>query len=275
MAITVKVPYKNPTKATISSGEKDFRYTIIPGEIKKNYCKIMINVRIFTGEKPFPYDFIKKLIMKYARKRQEHQFKSGIRPERVNLKEEEANMLIQELLQQNYLKYYVTQKRDKIHPNIPEEGIKYYIFNKFKVIECEESKYFQQKQHRKTEQLETKGKLSDRRCRALRQIYAQYGDKLPFTYEMIRKFPQMYTKMAEGIDKNSRDGETTKYLLLAASKRAESTSEDFLDTWNSLIRNNYLVPYKVRAKDGTIKTKSGVYKVNMTFVKDCLSLINL
>jgi hypothetical protein len=218
---------------------------------------------------------IKKLIMKYAKKRREHQFRSGIRPERVPVTEEEANALINELIQQNYLKYYTTQKRDKIHPNIPEEGLKYYIFNKFKVIECEESKYFQHQQQKQTERFETKGKLSDRRCRALRQIYAQYTDKVPFTYEMIRKFPQMYTKMAENMDKTSKDWKTTQYLLTAAAKYSESRNDDFLDTWNSLIRNNYIVPYKVRAQDGKIKTVRGVYKVNMDFVRSCLSTINL
>lgn len=274
MAITIKVPYKNAGRI-LSGGEKDLRYTIVAGEIKKNYCKIMINVRIHSRENPFPYDFIKKLIMKYAKKRQEHQFKSGIRPERVNINEEEANTLLNELIQKGYLKYVGKAIRDKLHPNIPEDGIKLYKFDKFKIIECEESKYFQQKQHRKEEQFETKGKLSDRRCRALRQIYAQYTDKVPFTYEMIRKFPQMYSKMAENIDKKSKEYETTKYLLIAASKHSEAMSEDFLDTWNSLIRNNYLVPYRVRGKDGNIKTVKGVYKVNMTFVKECLSLINL
>jgi hypothetical protein len=277
MAITARVPYTKPKSipTTVNKTERDLRYTLIPGEIKKNYCKIMINVRIHTGEGGFNLDYIKKLIMKYARKRQEHQFRSGIRPERVNLKEEEANTLISELIQQGYLKYYRTQPRDKLHPNIPEEGIKYYIFNKFKVIECEESKYFQQKQHKKIEQIETKGKLSDRRCRALRQIYAQYTDKVPFTYEMLRKLPQMYSKMAETMDKNSRDWKTTKYLLTAAAKYTESANDDFLDTWNSLIRNNYIVPYKVRAKDGKIKIVRGVYKVNMEYVRSCLSTINL
>jgi len=274
MAITAQVPYGKPSKlnTTISSGEKDLRYTIVPNEIKKNYCKIMINVRIHTRENPFPYDLIKKLIMKYAKKRQEHQFKSGIRPERVNLSEEEANRLLNELIQQNYLKYVGKATRDKLHPNIPEDGIKLYKFDKFKVIECEESKYYQQKQHRKEEQIETKGRLSDRRCRALRQIYAHYGDKIPFNYESVQKIPQIYTKMAE--DKTLKS-EETKIYLRAAAKYAESTSDNFLETWNSLIRNNYFLPYKVRGKDGTVKTVQGSYKVNMAFVRECLSAINL
>jgi hypothetical protein len=262
-----------PTKKIISS-KKELTYTLVPGETKKNYCKIMINIRSFTGNNPFTISYAKEMIQRYAKKRREHQFKSGhIRTERIEVLEEEANSLIRELSQQGYLKYVLTRKRDKLHPNIPEDGIKYYAFDKFKVIECEESKYFQQKLQRKTEEFETKGKLSDKRCRALRQIYAQFGDKSAFTYEMVMNIPKFYKKMADTKDEEMKP--ETRVFYLQAAQHSESRNEDFKDTWNSLIRNNYLIPYKVRAKDGTIKTVFGAYKVNMLFVKDCLSGVNL
>jgi len=261
-------------KQETSAASKDLAYTLVPGETKKNYCKIMINVRIHTGNNPFQINYLKELIQRYAKKRGEHHFKSGqIRTERLPTSMEEATSLINELIGQNYLKYYKTQKRDKLHPNIPEDGIKYYIFDKFRVIECEESKYFRQKLHRKTEQIETKGLLSERRCKALRQIYAQFGDKIPFTYEMVRNIPKYYRKIAE--DKTQDLSEDSKIYYRAAAQYSESVSADFLDTWNSLIRNNFILPYKVKTKDGTIKIRQGAYKVNMTFVRQCLSGANL
>lgn len=254
--------------------EKDLRYSLVPGETKKNYCKIMTNVRLFTRDQAFTYDYIKKMIMKYARNRNPHQYRSGdVRTERINLKEEEANAILSDLLRQGYLKYYQTKKRDKMHPNLPEEGLKYYIFDKFKVIECEESKYFQSKQQRKLKEVETKGTLNERRCRALRQIYAQFGDKVPFTYEMVLNIPKFYKKMAE--DKTQEISEESRVYYRTAAQYSESKSSDFLDTWNSLIRNNFLVPYKIRAKDGTIKVRQGAYKVNMTYARRCLSELNL
>jgi dephospho-CoA kinase len=253
---------------------KDITYTIVAGETKKNYCKIMTNTRMFTFDKPFNLDYLTALIMRYGKKRKAHQYKSGeIRTERDRLEKEEAESIISELIRSGYLKFVVTQHRDKLHPNIPDEGIKYYLFDKFRVIECEESRYFKQKQQKRTEVSEVKGKISDKRCRALRQIYAQFGDKSAFTYEMVINIPKFYKKMAE--NKEEKMSDATRALYFQASQNAESKNIDFLDTWNSLIRNNFLLPYRVRAKDGTIKIRQGAYKVNMEMVRRCLSGPNL
>jgi len=277
MGISVKVPYKKNIGEYRSTQEqksqdKDLTYTIVPGETKKNYCKIMINVRTFVGDRPFNLEYLKTLIMKFAKKR----IYSGIRAERERIEEDESNRIINELMQQNYLQYVTTQKRDAAHPNVPENGIKYYVFNKFKVIECQESKYFQQKMRRTTTKTEITGKLPEKRCRALRQIYAQFGDKVPFTYEMVRSIPDFYKGLGTGkiaLEGRQKPDTNTKQYYLAAAQHAESKDIDFIDTWNSLIRNNYLVPFQYRSKDGTIKTKSGAYKVNMLYVRRCLSEI--
>ena len=58
-------------------------------------------------------------------------------------------------------------------------------------------------------------------------------------------------------------------IFLSSSTIFRIHKFDFLDIWNSLIRNNYLIPYKVRTKDGTIKVVDKAYKVNMSFVRDC------
>lgn len=278
MGISVKVPFQKNRKqvweykkeAEEAAKSKDLRYTLVPGETKKNYCKIMINVRTFSGDRPFNLDYLKKLIMTYAKKR----IYTGIRAERDRIEEDESNRIINELIQQNYLQYVTTQKRDASHPNVPENGIKYYTFNKFKVIECQESKYFQQKIRKESIKIETKGKLPEKRCRALRQIYAQFGDKVPFTYEMVRSIPDFYKGLGTGkiaIEGREKPNAETKQYYLAAAQHAESRDMDFIDTWNSLIRNNYLIPFQYRDKYGTIKTKSGAYKVNMVFVRRCLS----
>jgi hypothetical protein len=260
--------------AAAKASSHDLTYTLIPGEIKKNYCKIMINIRTANGDKPFQLNYMKEMIMRYGKDRVEKHYRSGhVRPERQPIEGPRANQLISELQQQNYLKYVGTAKRDKLHPNIPEDGIKFYIFDKFKIIECEESKYFKQKLQKATEKVELKSSVSLRRCKALRQIYAQFGDKIPFTYEMVRNIPKFYQKMAE--DKTQNLNDDSKFFYKAAAQYSESTSSDFLDIWNSLIRNNFLIPYKVRAKDGTIKVRPGAYKVNMDFVRDCLAITKL
>jgi len=250
--------------------KQDAPYTLLDGETKKNYCKIMMNIRLTTKDNAFPIGYIKERITRYAKKRIMHHYKSGHeRPERVNVEGEEANKIIADLIKAGYLKYVTTKKRDKLHPNIPEEGLKYYVFDRFKIIECEESKYFKTKEHRKTAIVEAKGTLSERRCRALRQIYAQFEDKIPFTYQMVMNIPTFYKQMAESKDEKITD--TTKSFYRQAAQYAESNRADFLDTWNSLIRNSYITPHKIRTKDGTIKTVQGVYKVNMQYVKRCLT----
>lgn len=252
--------------------QKDLSYTIVPGENKKNYCKIMTNILIFSYGKPVTLGFITEKIVKYAKKRRAHQYQSGLRTERMPLELEEATSLLQELIRNGYLKYVATQKRDKQHPNVPEDGVKFYNFDKLRVVECQESKYFKQKQQKVTQKEETVGKLSDKRCRALRQIYAQF-DQSGFTYEMVRNIPKFYKKMAENKDEDMKPD--TRMFYFQAAQVAESKNIDFLDTWNSLVRNNYIIPYKVRTKDGTIKVRQGAYKVNMNYVRRCLSNVNL
>jgi hypothetical protein len=253
--------------------QKDLSYTIVPGEEKKNYCKIMTNILIFSYGKPVTRGFIAEKIVKYAKKRRAHQYQSGLRTDRIPVSVEEATPLIEELIRNGYLKYIATQKRDKQHPNVPEEGTKFYNFDKLRIIECQESKYFKQKQQKVTQKEETIGKLSDKRCRALRQIYAQFTDKAPFTYEMVLNIPKFYKKMAD--DKTQTMSEDTRLYYRTAAQLSESRDLDFLNTWNSLIRNNYIVPFKVRTKDGTIKVRQGAYKVNMNYVRRCLSNVNL
>lgn len=282
--VTIKVPFgrKKYTGVaqtleeakTLASG--DLKYTLVEGEKKKNYCKIMMNTRIATGDRPFALSLLQARLQTYGKKRVEQRYGRSVRE---GLEKEEAEKYIRDLIQDGYLQYVTTQRKDAQHPNVPESGIKYYIFNKFRVIECQESRYFQQKMRQQEVKSESVGKLPEKRCRALRQIYAQFGDKVPFTYQMVTNMAAFYKRMAMGEElpekkyKKALTDDSKQYYLWA-SKNAESNRDDFIDTWNSLIRNNYVVPYKVRTKDGTIKVREGAYKVNMVYVRRCLSEYN-
>ena len=193
-------------------------YTLIDGEIQKNYCKIMRNIRISKGDEPFTLGYAKDKIMRFAGKRAiKHYPKSGhTRPVRENIGDAEADKILSGLIQAGYLKYVTTQKRDKIHPNIPEAGVKFFVFDKYKVIECEESKYFRAKEQRKLAETKEIGTLSEKRCRALRQIYAQFEDKLAFTYQMVKDIPSFYKQMAEKKDEKISDT-TRKFYFQAAN----------------------------------------------------------
>ena len=90
---------------------------------------------------------------------------------------------------------------------------------------------------------------------------------------MVINIPKFYKKMAE--NKEEDMSPKTREFYLQAAQYSESRNVDFLETWNSLIRNNYLIPYRVRTKDGTIKVVDKAYKVNLIFVKNCLSGVNL
>jgi len=250
--------------------EKALQYTLMPNENKKNYCKIMMNVLKFKKE-PVTIDYLKALLMKYGGEHKTRTFKSGkTRPERSNIEEERARAIIKELQDQGYLKYVGTKKPDKENPNIPKEGIKYFQFDKFKIIECEQSRYYKQKEQKEIAKIGTPSKISNRRCKALNQIYAHYTDS-PFNYAMVRQLPNFYKTLSEN-KKEIPDEKTRIYYKMAAQK-LESRQPDFIDIWNSLIRNNYIVPLRYKAKDDTIKIQPGLYKVNMNFVKRCLSEI--
>lgn len=259
--------------------EKELRYTLIPGETKKNYCKIMFNIRLFET-KPVTLAFIKRRLLISAGVRQSHTYsRSGqVRVERKNISSEQADEIIANMKRDGYLIFVTKKYADKLNPNIPEGGLSYYTFDQYKIIECQESKFIQAKIRRSEEKSEKKGKLETKRCRALRQIYAQFGYKTPFTYNMVVSIPKFYKKIIEEPEKYKQivgeDRELTpelKYYYRKASEYAEARDIDFMDTWNSLIRNNYLIPYKVRTKDGTVKVRQGAYLVNMEYARRCLS----
>jgi len=268
----VKFEYKESDIYKGLLKRRDLSYTLLPGEIKKNYCKIITNARIFLYDKPFILDLLKEKIVTHGKKPVAHQSKGGfVRKERIGLTSEEADTYVNEMLQKGYIRYVTTVRRDKTRPNIPEAGVKIYIFDKFRVIECEESKSFQAKQRRLEAASELKSKLNERRCKALNQLYAQFGATRAFTYEMVREIPKFYSKMAESKEASDK----SKVYYKQAAQYIESSSADFLDTWNSLIRNNYIIPHRIRTKDGVIKISPGTYRVNMNYVTRCLSEVTM
>jgi hypothetical protein len=90
---------------------------------------------------------------------------------------------------------------------------------------------------------------------------------------MVKNIPKFYRKMAE--DTTQEMSEESRVYYKMAAQYSESRTDDFLETWNSLIRNNFIIPYKIKTKDGTIKVRSGAYKVNMIYARRCLSGIDV
>jgi hypothetical protein len=248
-------------------------FTLIPEQDKINFCKLIMELAARYGTNAFTKEAAFKVWMTLGGMRVEKRTKSGeIKTDRKNLDLEAVAKYWSILAEGQYIKFYQTRMRDKLHPNLPLDGLKYYVLNPLRVTECQSTKWYQAKS-RKIKFQVTESSLTERRCKLLNQLFAQFGATTPFTYEMVTQIPKFYRNVASGkitFEDGRPISEESKIYYRVAANKMEENREGMLDVWNSLIRNNFIIPYKVKGKDGIIKVRQGAYRVNINYAKRCL-----
>lgn len=241
---------------------------------KLNLCRRMEDLKLYTAGKPFSKNQALEILIKTGKYKHAIYNKStgrlrGYRYD--NFEKEDAVLMFNKMIEFDYINYLYTLKRDKLHPKVPFEGIRYYILNKIRLTECENSSWYKAKQSR--EKYKAKIESPDvRNCRALRQLYALFETQ-PFNYEMVLKIPELFKYLLQ--DKSQLYKSQDTRILYTVIQNVPSKDKDFRNVWQSLIKNNYLIPVKVRTPNGKTKIKPGVYRVNKDIVRRCLSALNV
>jgi len=243
-------------------------FTLIPGQDKNNYCKLIMELKTRYGNNAFPKEAVFTIWIKTGGLRVEKRTRTGdTRTDRKEFDLELCQKYWSLLSDNQYIRYLKTIYPDKLHPLIPRDGLKYYILDPLRVTECESTRWYQSKV-RKIKYQVKESSINERRCRLLNQLFAQFGSNTPFTYEMIKALPKFYREMAD--KKDNGLSEESRIYARAAANYMESSKDNLLDVWNSLIRNNYILPYKIKDKHGIVRVRPGAYKLNMDYVKRCL-----
>ena len=145
-------------------------------------------------------------------------------------------------------------------------GEKMYKIGDLRMAECKETSWFKNRE-RKERFIQREEHIDKRSCRALQQIYTMFGN-VPFTYKTVTETARMISKLAD--DKNIELNKAEIIALKHMKAKLYSYDIDsFRDIWQRLIRNNYIVPHKIKTPDGYIKT-TGLYKINQPYLKHCL-----
>lgn len=164
------------------------RFTLIPGQDKNNYCKLIMELKSRYGSNAFPREGVFTIWMKTGGIRVEKRTRGGdVRTDRKEFDLELCQKYWSLLTDNQYIRYIKTIYPDKLHPNIPRDGLKYYTLNTLRVTECESTKWYQSKV-RKIKYQVKESSINERRCRLLNQLFAQFGSGTPFTYEMVKVF---------------------------------------------------------------------------------------
>jgi repressor of nif and glnA expression len=69
-----------------------------------------------------------------------------------------------------------------------------------------------------------------------------------------------------------KTGEITdrdKNIMRAVMQRFEISNEEFKRIWSSLIRNNYITPWKKKTASGYVQTNA--YVINRQYLRRCLT----
>jgi hypothetical protein len=235
---------------------------------RKTFCKVIMTLRMYKGDEPFTESFAINVMLekvKFISQIDIMVARGKYRTRRTNITREKAFEIWKGLVRNGFISPSHRQMRDKLHPKIPSEGLQMWKIDPYRVTECEQTSWYKSSMRKREWRVRTSS-LDVQRCRALRHIYSLFGSR-PFTYEMstsISKYMKMLQTAKAG-DITERD----RNIMKSVMQSFEMSSQEFLRVWNSLIRSNYITPWKKRTPKGYVKTNA--YVVNKNYLRRCLS----
>lgn len=239
-----------------------------PKDLRKLYCKVIMQSKEYKGLNPFTEAFVIELIIHKAKWVTNIAYMPGkrkIKTTQENFTRNDAINVWRNLVKNGFVIPAGRQMPDRLHPKVPQGGIQLWKIDPYVTAECEEQSWYKSSQ-RKREWKERHERLDVQRCRALRHLYALFGSSW-FTYDMatsITKYMRQLSTIKTG-EITDRD----KNIMRAVMQRFELSSEEFRKVWNSLIRNNYITPWKKKTASGYVQTNA--YVINKQYLKRCLS----
>jgi len=239
-----------------------------PKNLRKIYCKVITQIREYKGTMPATEAWVINLIIhkaKWVTDVSYNPVKKRLKTVQANFTREDAIATWRNMVKSGFVVPAGRAMPDRLHPKIPQGGVQLWKTDPYVIAECEEQSWYKASQ-RKREWKEKHEAIDVQRCRALRHLYALFGTSW-FTYDMATSITK-YMKQLSTI----KTGEITdrdKNIMRAVMQRFEITSEEFRKIWNSMIRNNYITPWKKKTATGYVQTNA--YVINRQYLRRCMS----
>jgi hypothetical protein len=239
-----------------------------PGNLRKVYCKVITQVREYKGTSPFTEAFVIDMIIHRAKWVTDVSYnpaKKKLKTTQTNFSKEDAITVWRNMVRSGFATPAGRLMPDRLHPKVPQGGIQLWKADPYVLSECQEQSWYKATQ-RKREWKERHEAIDTQRCRAIRHLYALFGTSW-FTYDMatsITKYMKQLSTMKSG-EISERD----KNVMRSVMQRFEVSSEEFRKIWNSLIRNNYITPWKKKTPTGYVQTNA--YVINRQYLRKCMS----
>lgn len=231
---------------------------------RKVLCKALTNINFYVGNRSFDSTKAIYIILKTVKlKKPSYDNRKYISE---SLSVEQAKGIFAIMLQKGYIEFYQFFKNKPGTPIGYKNGTKLYKLGQLRLAECQETTWYKNRE-RKEKYLNKERELDVKRCKAIQQIYSLFGST-PFTFNMIKYTVDQIVKLTHKENKLK----LTKMEMMAIdhmkTKLYGTDSNSFINTWQSLITSNYIIPHKIRTTNGYIKN-TGMFKINHTYLKQC------
>jgi hypothetical protein len=228
-------------------------------------CKALTSTKIFFGHREFTRKALLYIIKKTVRLRKPSYSQAKYISEPIT--SEQASSMFNIMLSKGYIEFsrYYKPKPDKRLP-IPI-GEKLYRIGQSRLDECEETTWYKNRE-RKERFLKKEGAISTRSCKALQQIYTMFGN-MPFSYKTVIYASNAVLNLTTEQKSNLTDAEKKAFAHMKA-KLYSYDINSFRQVWQSLVKNGYILPHRIKTADGYIK-KTGLYRINQPYLKLCIA----
>lgn len=225
-------------------------------------CRLISVLKAYVGNNAFTKEFFLKLAINSIKIRRKGFDIRKHTPNSISV--ERAETIFNIMVSKEYIEFSHMEQMGVINKNaVPR---KLYKIGNLRYTECQQTSWYKNRE-RKEKYLQRESNINTKRCRALQQIYVMFGYS-PFSYKMVTIAVDNIIKLA-----NDKTLVISKVERLALdhmkSKLYSYDKESFREVWQSLIKNGYVLPHRIKTKDGYIQ-KTGLYKINPAFLKRCI-----
>ena len=235
--------------------------------MRKDFCVAIHILLRKTGGRAFTIMDAIQILLQEQKQIRYTDKERGIKTRRDMRTEDVADFLVS-MKKHNYIELSHTKypdKRDKDN-KIPASGISFWRINPLRITECKTTSWYKAKVRREEYRKREKN-IDKRMCQTLIFINGIFNDK-PFTYDMVKNAIDYLANTS--LQKTDREKEMTREV----KNLHERGIGELLPTWNALIRNGYVVPYK-RRETARARQEKGIvkeYVVNKSYVRRCYTL---
>jgi len=235
-------------------------------EDKLVLCKAITSIKTFFGDKYFAKNAAMYVLIKTVRLKKPTPGRSRDYITE-SISSDQASKMFSVMLDNKYVEFAFPYKPRPGEPARNPIGTSMYRLGGLRLAECMESNWYKNRE-RKEKFVKKEKSIDTRSCMALQQMYVMFPHT-PFSYKMVVEAAKKISNIAS--DK-SVDFNAAERIALKTMKRNlySHDAEGFILVWQSLIRNGYLLPHRIKTRDGYVK-RTDLYIINHAYLKHCLA----